>query len=116
MTEPIPRPARPNPKSTVARPPLRKKPQPVRLADLHPDLLETAKILAEIELRRIRQCLPESEPLVVQPVDWHRVGDVLVRRNYPSGPGAAASPHPPVQDSSSTRSASRNRSTSPFAD
>lgn len=55
----------------------------VRLADLHPDLLEVARMLADIELRRILQVLPESKPAKVRPVEWRRVGDWLVREGYP---------------------------------
>lgn len=51
---------------------------------LHPDLLETARVLAEIELRRIREgrLKPESQPAVVEPVAWVRCGEWLVRRGY----------------------------------
>lgn len=51
---------------------------------LHPDLLETAGVLAGIELRRIREgrATTDRQPVVVQPVDWVRCGEWLVRRGY----------------------------------
>jgi hypothetical protein len=56
---------------------------PAQLSHLHPDVLETARVLAEIELRRIFQGRPEAQGVAVRPVEWQSDGDWLVRRGVP---------------------------------